>query len=121
LYPRPLSWRCGLLRPAARHDAILDVAAGEFLERARRELLLTALGAVAGEFVQHTGVLRGDENREVLVRRMDRDFVRSEYAHGSRPHGVRYAGPVSGLPMSAVRRVPPDFGIERADQIGKLR
>ena len=37
-----------------------------------------------GKLVQHTGVLRRDEHREVLVRRVDGDFVRSEYAHGSR-------------------------------------
>src|SRR3954471_8644137 len=73
-----------LLRAAAaRDDAVLDVAAGELLERAGGELLVALLRAAERGLVEQARVLRGDEHAEVLVRRVLRgDLGRSEDAHG---------------------------------------
>src|SRR5688572_21859065 len=75
-------YRLLALRATARHHAILDLPAREILEGTGGELLLTGLRAVTGELIQHTGILRRDEHREVLVRGMPRDFDRGEDLHG---------------------------------------
>src|SRR3954469_1223979 len=66
-----------LCRTPAGHDAVVDVAARQLLERAGGQLLVPTGGA-AGELVQRACILGGHEDAEVLVRGMLGDFDRCE-------------------------------------------
>src|SRR5437868_15354047 len=71
-----------LLAAAPGNDVVLDrLLARELLERARRELLLVNVRAHARKFVENARVLRRDENAQVLVGRVLRDFDRGENLH----------------------------------------
>src|SRR5438445_11544371 len=57
-----------LLGAAPRHDAIHDTPRRQLLQRAGRQLLLARRRSIAGELVQHAGMLGGNENAKILVR-----------------------------------------------------
>src|SRR5690348_4835761 len=65
-----------------RHHAVLNLAAGELLERARGQLLFARRRAVTRELVQDARELRRDENAEVLVARVFCHFAWSVHSHG---------------------------------------
>src|SRR5689334_22399746 len=66
---------------ALRQDAVGDVSRRQLLERAGRQLLLPRRRTIARKLVDDARELRRDDDREVLVGRMLRDFDRREYLH----------------------------------------
>src|SRR5690242_11845120 len=88
-----------LRRTTAGDDAIVDVALGQLLERARRELLVARRGA-AGELVQGPRILRRHEDAEVLVGGVIGDLDRCEDSHVS-DQGVEFSISCSSRSMSS--------------------
>src|SRR5687768_12589444 len=88
---------------AARHHAILDLAHREVLERARGQLLLPAAATRHREphLVQGTRILGGDEDAQILVRRVLRYFDRREDSHDLLTSWI-----VSEFPSRAPRPAP---------------
>src|SRR3989442_13277831 len=73
----------GFLLAPRPHQAVLEAAAHELVERARGELLFPIDGTVAREIVHVARELGRDEHAEILVLRLPCDFCRSHNAHGS--------------------------------------
>src|SRR4051812_43890922 len=92
----------GVAAAPAWHHAVLDRAARQLLEGAGRQLLLARRRTIAWELVQRAGMLRRDENAEVLVRRVGGHFTRCKDSH------IRS------------RRMGFDFTLEAADQRSHL-
>src|SRR5690349_6341372 len=69
-----------LRRTTAGDDAIVDVALGQLLEGAGRELLVARRGA-PGELVQGPRILRRHEDAQVLVGGVLGDLDRCEDSH----------------------------------------
>src|SRR5690348_17902084 len=72
-----------LFRATTRDDAVHDVRARQLLHRSRRQLFLLRRRTVARKLVEHARVLRGNEHREILVRRLlaTNDITRSKDTH----------------------------------------
>src|SRR4051794_38088062 len=87
-----------LRRATAGDDAIVDVALGQLLERAGRELLVARRRA-PGELVQGPRILRGHEDAEVLVGRVLGNLDRCEDSHDS-DQGVEFSISCSSRSMS---------------------
>src|SRR2546422_10017658 len=73
----------GFLLPPPPHEAVLEAATHELVERARGELLFPIDGTVAREIVHVACEFGRDEHAEILVLRLSCDFCRSHNAHGS--------------------------------------
>src|SRR5688572_1127001 len=70
-----------------RHDAVLNLAARQLLERTGGQLLLARRRAIARELIQHAGELRRHENAEILVTGVLGDFQRGVHSHDLRCPG----------------------------------
>src|SRR6478609_8407460 len=88
-----------LRRATAGDDAIVDVALGQLLERAGRELLVARRGA-ARELVQGPRILRCHEDAEILVRGVLGDLDRCEDSHDVSDQGVEFSISCSSRSMS---------------------
>ena len=77
----PLEGRAAVYSVRRRGTTRYSIEPSVSSSSARGELLLARRRAIARKLVQDASELRRDQNAEVLVGRVLRDFVRNEYLH----------------------------------------